>query len=100
MTVGKRERRVRDADAHASDVVARLREVEYHPVWRAQGKSHDGAGLNRFVDIVGNGKDEVVPQAPIAADRSLARASGMPRLGRSAPVWLESMAASNNASIK
>ena len=36
MTVGKRERRVRGADAHASDVVARLREVEHDPVWCAR----------------------------------------------------------------
>ena len=44
------------------DSAARLREVEYHPVWCTQGKSHDGAALNRLADIVGNGKDEVVPQ--------------------------------------
>ncbi len=62
MTVGKRERRVRGADAHASYVVARLREVEYDPVWRAQSKSHDGPALNRFVDIAGDGKEQVVPQ--------------------------------------
>src|SRR4030095_12838107 len=61
MTVGKRERRVRGADAHASDVVARLREVEYDPVGLAQGKPHDGPALNRFVDIAGDRKEQVVP---------------------------------------